>query len=101
MKYYSEDIVREMVKEAEDIAYARSLGVKTEPLNIEDYPSIEIPDEHGRLIDANQLQEVLNLALSLVITNKLTDMEIELVHRTIGAMSDAVNDMDTILEASK
>lgn len=63
------------------------------------YKALEVPP-HERLIGADQLQEVLNLTLSLVITNKLTDKEIELVHRTIGAISDAVNKMDTILEAS-
>jgi len=59
MKYYSENIVREMVKEAEDIAYMRSLGVKTEPLNIEDYPSIELPDEHGDLVELQEVEDML------------------------------------------
>lgn len=62
--------------------------------------AIEMPP-HGRLIDADQLQEVLNLTLSLVMTDILTDKEIGLVHKTIGAISDAVNNMDTILEANK
>lgn len=101
MKYYSEDIVREMVKEAEEIECSRSWGVKTYPLDINDYPSIEIPDEHGMVVDADQLQKVLNLTLSLVITDQLTDKEIELVHRTIGAISEAINDLDTVVEATE
>lgn len=97
MKYFSEDEVKKMLSETDlaDFAYA------TPEEYISNMKGIEIPNEHGRLIDADQLQEVLNLTLSLVITDQLTDKEIELVHRTIGAISDAVNDMDTVLEANK
>ena len=55
---------------------------------------------HGRCIDADQLQDVLRLVLSLVVSNELTEKEISLVHRTIGAISEAINDLDTVLEAS-
>lgn len=56
---------------------------------------------HGRLIDADELQDVLGLVLSLVVSNELTEKEISLVHRTIGAISEAINDMDTVLEATE
>ena len=56
---------------------------------------------HGNLKDADLLQEALSLVLSLVMTPDLTDKEIELVQRTIGAVSGAINDMETVLEASK
>lgn len=66
----------------------------------DDCPIIgEIPDKHGRLIDADELQDVLGLVLSLVVSNELTEKEISLVHRTIGAISKAINDLDTVLEA--
>lgn len=67
----------------------------------DDCPIIgEIPDKHGRLIDADELQAVLGLVLSLVVSNELTEKEISLVHRTIGAISEAINDLDTVLEAN-
>lgn len=67
----------------------------------DDCPIIgEIPDKHGRLIDADELQDVLGLVLSLVISNELTEKEISLVHRTIDAISKAINDLDTVLEES-
>ena len=61
--------------------------------------AIELPT-HGRLVDADELQAVLGLVLSLVISNELTEKEISLVHRTIGAISETINDMDTVLEAN-
>lgn len=63
------------------------------------YKAISVP-EHGRCIDADQLQDVLRLVLSLVVSNELTEKEISLVHRTIGAISEAINSLDTVLEAS-
>ena len=62
--------------------------------------AIEVPP-HGNLKDADLLQEALSIVLSLVMTPDLTDKEIALVQRTIGAISEAVNDIDTIVEASK
>ena len=60
----------------------------------------EIP-HHGNLKDTDELQEALSLVLSLVMTPDLTDKEIGLVQRTISAVSGVINDMDTVLEASK
>lgn len=91
MKYFSEDIVREMVKEAEDIAFVRSCGVKTAPLDIEDYPSIEIPDEHGRIIDAGPLEKLYD--------NLEADNGIYM--EDAGETLQRILDAPTILEASK
>ena len=60
----------------------------------------EIPDEHGDLIDRNELQDVLQIVLSLVISNKLTDNEIALVQSTISAISDAVNELEVIVPST-
>ena len=60
---------------------------------------VEVPP-HGRCIDADELQDILRLVLSPVVSNELTEKEISLVHRTIGAISEAINDLDTVLEAS-
>ncbi len=91
MKYFSEDIVREIVKEAEDIAFARSLGVKTKSLDIEDYPSIEIPDEHGRIIDAGPLEEYYD--------NLEADNGIYM--EDAGETLNTILDAPTLLEANK
>lgn len=68
----------------------------TDPFSVK---AIGLPD-HGRCIDADQMQDVLRLVLSLVVSNELTEKEISLVHRTIGAISEAINDLDTVLEAN-
>ena len=73
--------------------------LKHERIGYKKYQAVELPP-HGRLIDSDELQEVLRIALSLLITNELTEKEISLVHRTIGAISDCVNVLDTVLEAS-
>ena len=67
---------------------------------LKDCPLVEVPP-HGKLKDADLLQEALSIVLSLVMTPDLTDKEIALVHRTIGAISEAVNDLDTIVEATE
>ena len=51
MKYFSEKTVKEML-----VDFART---DTFPIR-EDYPHIEIPDKHGRLIDADELVGNIN-----------------------------------------
>ena len=61
----------------------------------------EIPDEHGDLIDRGELQDVLRIVSGLVINNKLTDNEIAVVLRTIGAISEAINEANVIVGATE
>ena len=68
--------------------------------NVETVKAVELPP-HGKLKDADLLQEALSIVLSLVMTPDLTDKEIALVQRTIGAVSSAINEMETVLEASE
>lgn len=63
MKYYSEETVRDMIKKVKVIhvptsQYDSSLCEerRTYP-KFKDFPSIEIPDKHGNIIDANELIE--------------------------------------------
>lgn len=51
MRYYSEDIVKKLIGYAE---YNGTFGIH-ESLNIEKYPNIELPDEHGDLIERDKL----------------------------------------------
>ena len=61
----------------------------------------EIPDSHGDLIDRGLVQEVLAQLLPLVITNELTDKEIGLVHRTVGAIAEMINEQEVVVEATE
>ena len=56
---------------------------------------------HGDLIDRGLVQEVLAQLLPLVITNELTDKEIGLVHRTVGAIAEMINEQEVVLEATE
>ena len=57
--------------------------------------------EHGDLIDRGLVQEVLAQLLPLVITNELTDKEIGLVHRTVGAIAEMINEQEVVVEATE
>ena len=61
----------------------------------------EIPDKHGDLIDRGLVQQVLAQLLPLVITNELTDKEIGLVHRTVGAIAEMINEQEVVVEATE
>ena len=56
---------------------------------------------HGDLIDRGLVQEVLAQLLPLVITNELTDKEIGLVHRTVGAIAEMINEQEVVVEATE
>ena len=51
MKYYSEDDVMDLIREAEDCERAYEWGNGHKRIHFEDYNPIEIPDKHGELID--------------------------------------------------
>ena len=55
MKYYSETDVKEIIDYA--IAYGTDITNYSRP-SLDDYPSIEIKEPHGRLIDADELEKV-------------------------------------------
>lgn len=65
-----------------------------------DCPLVALP-EHGDLIDRGLVQEVLAQLLPLVITNELTDKEIGLVHRTVGAIAEMINEQEVVVEATE
>ena len=54
MRYYDEDTVYELMRASGDCATAYEFGVH-KSVDINDYPHIEIPDKHGRLVDADNL----------------------------------------------
>lgn len=53
MKYYSDEIVKQIIKDT--MRYTMTIS-QSVPMSAEHYPSIEIPDKHGRLIDAVALK---------------------------------------------
>ena len=61
MKYYSEETVKNMLKDTRvEILTRNKYGYLEDDCRIvrpkvEDYPSIEIPEPHGRIIDENDL----------------------------------------------
>jgi len=59
MKYYSEDDVMDLIREAEDCERAYEWGQGFIRIHFEDYRPIEIPETHNRLIDAEKLKETL------------------------------------------
>ena len=85
MKYYSETDVKEMI----DYAIAYGTDITNYCPSLDDYPSIEIKEPHGRLIDADALKrrmiELLNHGYSFDF---------------IGCFG-LIDQVPTILEASK
>ena len=63
--------------------------------------SVQRLEKHGDLIDRGLVQEVLAQLLPLVITNELTDKEIGLVHRTVGAIAEMINEQEVVVEATE
>lgn len=93
MKYYTEESVRKIALEAEKIAFSRQCGVKTKALEISDYPSIEIPDNHGRIVDEKWVELYILKYFPAEFPN-----EMEKVYKLLKL---ALKDVPTILEASK
>lgn len=71
MKYYSEDDVMDLIREAEDCERAYEWGEGHKRIHFEDYHPIEIPDKHGRLIDADA--EIVKLKAFMKCLNKETE----------------------------
>lgn len=69
----------------------------TDPFSVK---AVALPS-HGDLIDRGLVQEVLAQLLPLVITNELTDKEIGLVHRTVGAIAEMINEQEVVVEATE
>lgn len=93
MKYYSEETVKKILKDTKVQTLTKNMYgnlvqdsriVKPEP---EDYPSIEIPDKHGRLIDASELAY-----------EGITDYTLE--SHMVVSLED-IKDAPTILEATE
>lgn len=59
MKYYSEDDVMDLIREAEDCERAYECGEGHRRIHFEDYHPIEIPDEHGRIVDISRVEDFL------------------------------------------
>ena len=57
MKYYSEDTVRKIVRSVAHTALEQMDNFADAVLAYQ--PNIELPDKHGRLIDADKLREAL------------------------------------------
>lgn len=75
-------------------------GGKMSSYRSERVKAVALPS-HGDLIDRGLVQEVLAQLLPLVITNELTDKEIGLVHRTVGAIAEMINEQEVVVEATE
>ncbi len=93
MKYYSEDDVMDLIIEAEDCERAYEWGKGHRHIHFEDYPYIEIPDKHGRLVDESIIIEKMQDAF---INNFCKDEERIVYEKLVRAILDA----PTVLEAS-
>lgn len=95
MKYYDEDTVYELMSAAEESATAYEFGVH-KSVDIKDYPSIEIKEPHGRLIDADTLAD--DFSIQLAITSPY--MQKRVADEMVASVRLAVEKAPTILEAS-
>ena len=95
MKYYSEDDVMDLIREAEDCERAYEWGEGHRRIHFEDYHPIEIPDKHGRLIDADALIEKTRM-WSLVRGDEYFELRVN--NAIVKELLEAV---PTIVEASK
>ena len=87
MKYYSEDDVMDLIREAEDCERAYEWGEGHKRIHFEDYHSIEIPNEHGRLIDADAL------------CNKLKSPDF--AYFSVAKFESIIDEAETIVEATE
>lgn len=95
MKYYSEDDVMDLIIEAEDCERAYEWGEGNRSIHFEDYHPIEIPDKHGRLVDADKLRGETNYLIC-------TDCEIESCEDCdVEWCKNIIENAPTVLEASK
>ena len=54
MKYYSEEVVKKIITDA--MRYGMEIS-QSVPMSADSYPSFEIPDKHGRIIDSSRAEK--------------------------------------------
>lgn len=89
MKYYSEKTVKMIIMDA--MKYGMEIS-QCVPMSVNTYPSIELPDKYGRLIDAD---EVLNK-----ITNGVYPDSMEYTV-AVGIIEREIKEAPIILEATE
>lgn len=81
MKYYSEDDVMDLIREAEDCERAYECGEGHRRIHFEDYHPIEIPDKHGRLVEADEITDaIIESERNGEITGGLAELFTAIVH---------------------
>lgn len=70
MRYYSEAVVKKIVKDAMDYSMTISQSI---PMSIEDYPSIEIQGSHWKIGDLGLLKE--DFDETLIARRQLVDLD--------------------------
>ncbi len=88
MKYYADEIVKQIIKDTMKYTMTISQSV---PMDAEYYPNIEIPDSYGRLIDADELEKAVE---KMVICDSY---EYTIAHEMIKGLLEIA---PTVLEAS-
>ena len=92
MKYYSEETVRKIIAHAE---YNGTFCIR-ESINLGTYPSIELPDKHGRLKDADAIKKRIDDGIE-----NMTRVGIVVDAQFLWDLINvALNEAPTIVEAS-
>ena len=97
MRYYSEDDVMDLIREAEDCERAYEWGEGHRRIHFEDYHPIEIPDKHGMLGDLDALAE----HIKDVYCKGCKRSKVMCKACKYGDILDEIEDAFTIIEASK
>ena len=90
MRYYSEETVKKIVKDAMDYSMMISQCI---PMSIETYPSIDISEPYGRLGDLDKLKSQ--------IIKKRYEKPSRMREKHYNEVLDILYEAPTILEASK
>lgn len=86
MRYYNEETVRQIVKDA--MEYGMTIS-QTIPMDIKHYPNIEIKEPHGDLKDINKIIQWLN--------RKCDNQE----RVSIGEIIDYISNAPVVVEATE
>lgn len=93
MKYYSEEVVKKIITDATDAMRCGMEISRNVPISSNRYPSIEIPDKHGRIIDEKWVELYILKYFPVEFPN-----EMEKVYKLLKL---ALEDVPTVLEASR
>jgi len=95
MKYYSEETVKKIVKDAMNYGMTISSSV---PMDINNYPVIEIKEPHGDLIDRNEVKKLTTILVQEFEKHYGIDVTEDFLRM---AYEKTIENAPTVVEASK